>query len=155
MIFSTIKEINTKRMKFIKGSHSIYRTEYHLVWIPKYRRKIFVKGVKEYADKLLQHISELSPDILVKKVNVRVDHVHMILVIPPKLAVSRVVQFIKSQSAKILKEKFSYLKKVYYGVKGIWSRGYCISTIGLNEKEILKYVEHQEKEDNGQLQLDL
>jgi len=126
-----------------------------LVWIPKYRRKIFVKGVKEYVDKFLQHIPNLSLDILLIRVNVQIDHVHMVLVIPPKIAVAQVVQFIKSQSAKHLKEKFPYLKKVYYGVSGIWSRGYCVSSIGLNEEEILRYVDHQGKEDNGQLQLDL
>ena len=81
------------------------------------------------------------------------DHVHMVVVIPPKYAVARVVQYIKSQSAKALKAKFPFLKKVYLTREGIWSRGYCVSCIGLNEKEILAYVEHQEKEDKGQLQL--
>ena len=77
----------------------------------------------------------------------------MVVVIPPKYAVARVVQYIKSQSAKALKTKFSFLKKVYFTREGIWSRGYCVSCIGLDEKEILAYVEHQEKEDKGQLQL--
>ena len=114
---------------------------------------MFVKGVKEYAEKLLSHIPELDPDIEVVKLNVQVDHVHMVVVIPPKYAVAGVVQYIKSQSAKALKGKFPFLKKVYFSKEGIWSRGYCVSCIGLKEKEILAYVEHQEKEDKGQLQL--
>ena len=140
-------------MKFGKSAHAIYKTEYHLVWIPRYRRKVFVQGVKEYAEKLLSHIPELDPDIEVVKLNVQVDHVHMVVVIPPKYAVARVVQYIKSRSAKALKAKFPFLKKVYFSRGGIWSRGYCVSCIGLDEKEILAYVEHQEKEDKGQLQL--
>ncbi len=98
-------------MKFRKSAHAIYKAEYHLVWIPRYRRKVFVQGVKEYAEKLLSHITELDPDIEVVKLNVQVEHVHMVIVIPPKYAVARVVQYIKSRSAKALKAKFPFLKK--------------------------------------------
>jgi putative transposase len=111
--------------------------------------------VKEDTEKLPSHISELDPDIEVVKLNVQEDHVHMVVVIPPKYPVANVVQYIKSQAAKALKTKFPFLKKVYFSREGIWSRGYCVSSIGLNEKEILAYVEHQEKEDKGQLQLTL
>ncbi len=102
---------------------------------------------------MLSNIPELAPDIEVVKLNVQEDHVHMIIVIPPRIAVASVVQFIKTHSAKILKAKFPFLQKAYSRKEGIWSRGYCVSCIGLNEKEILAYVEHQEKEDTGQLQL--
>jgi putative transposase len=79
----------------------------------------------------------------------------MVIMIPPRIAVARVVQYIKSHSAKKLKAKFPSLQKAYSSREGIWSRGYCVSCIGLDEKEILAYVEHQEKEDRGQLQLTL
>ncbi len=139
-------------MRFRKSSHGIYRTEYHLVWIPRYRRKIFVKPVKAYAQKLLISLYGLEPDIEIVKVNVQVDHVHMVAVIPPRFAVAQAVAFIKSQSAKALKAKFPFLKKLYL-TEGIWSTGYCVSSIGLNEKEILHYVAYQEKEDKGQLKI--
>jgi len=142
-------------MRYRRSTHAIYKTEYHLVWIPRYRRKIFVKGVKEYTGKILSHIPELDPDIEVIKLSVQIDHVHMVIVIPPRIAVADVVQFIKSQSAKKLKAKFPFLRETYSGKEGIWSRGYCVSCISLNEKEILAYVEYQEKEDKGQLQLTL
>ena len=142
-------------MKFRKSAHAIYKTEYHLVWIPRYRRKIFAKGVKEYTEKMLSHIPELDPDIEVIKLNVQEDHVHLVIVIPPRIAVASVVQFIKVRSAKVLKAKFPFLQKTYASRDGIWSRGFCVSCIGLDEKEILAYVEHQEKEDKGQLQLTL
>ncbi|MHB8173024.1 MAG: IS200/IS605 family transposase [Nitrospirota bacterium] len=140
-------------MKFRKSSHAIYKTEYHLVWIPRYRRKVFVKGIKEYAEKVLWQIPEIDPDIEVIKLNIQVDHVHMVIVIPPRIAVARAIQYIKTQSAKALKAEFPFLQKAYLTKEGIWSRGYCVSCIGLDEKEILAYVEHQEKEDKGQLQL--
>lgn len=140
-------------MRFRKSSHATYHTEYHLVWIPRYRRKVFVKGVKEYVVKVLSNVPDLDPDIEVIKLNVQIDHVHMIILIPPRIAVANVVQFIKSQSAKKIRAKFPFFKKVYRGQAGVWSRGYCISTVGLKEKEILRYVEWQGKEDSGQLQI--
>ena len=142
-------------MKFRSASHSVYRTEYHLVWIPRYRRKIFVPGVKQYTEIILRNVPNLEPDIEVIQLNVQLDHVHMVIVIPPRVAVASVVQYLKSQSAKLLKARFPFLQKVYHTGDGIWSRGYCVSSIGLNEREILAYVEHQNHEDRGQLELTL
>ena len=139
-------------MRFRKSNHSVYRTEYHLVRIPRYRRRIFPKGPKEYAEKLLRNLEGLEPDIEVVKVNVQADHIHMVIVIPPRFAVAQVVSFIKTQSAKLLKAKFPFLKKLYL-TEGIWSTGYCVSSVGLDEKGILHYVEYQEKEDKGQLEI--
>ena len=108
-----------------------------------------MKGVKEYAEELFYHIPGLDPDIEVIKVNVQVDHVHMVIVIPLRYAGVRVVQYIKSPLGKALKEKFPFLGKVYFSREGR-SRGYCVSEIGgMEEREILSYVEHQEKEDRG------
>lgn len=100
-------------------------------------------------------MEELDADIEVIKVNAPLDHVHMVIVIPPRASVADVVQFIKSQTGKLLKARFPFLHKVYYGKEGIWSRGYCVSTVGLNEKEILAYVSYQDREDRGQLKLEL
>lgn len=140
-------------MRFRKSAHSIYRTEYHIVWTPRYRRRILVKGVKEYLERLFFTIEDIEDDIEVKKVNVQIDHVHLVIVIPPRTSVARVVQFLKSQTAKKLKERFTFLKKVIKK-SGIWSRGYFVSTVGASEKIILQYIEYQEKEDKGQLELD-
>jgi len=90
-------------MRFRRSVHAIYKTEYHLVWIPRYRRKIFVKGVKEYAKEVLSHIQGLDPDIEVIKLNVQEDHAHMVVVVPPRIAVADMVQDIKAQSAKMLR----------------------------------------------------
>ncbi len=141
-------------MRFRKSAHAIYKTEYHLVWIPRYRRKIFAKGVRKYTEKILSHIPELYPDIEVVKLNVQEDHVTHGSRDTSRIAVANAIQYIKIQSTKKLKAKLPFMQKIY-ARKGIWSRGYCVSCIGLNEKEILAYVEHQEKEDKGQLQLTL
>ena len=110
-------------MRFRKSAHAIYKTEYHLVWIPRYRRKIFTKGAKEYTEKILSHIPELYPDIEVVKLNVQEDHVHMVVVIPPRIAVSDAIQYIKTQLAKKIKAKFPFMQKAYTRKGGIWSRG--------------------------------
>ena len=114
-----------------------------------------MNGVKEYVEKLLFHIPELDPDIEVVKLNAQEDHVHMVVVIPPRIAVADTIRFIKTQLSKKLKMKFPFMQKTYSRKGGIWSRGYCISCIGLNEKEILAYIEYQEKEGKGQVQLTL
>ena len=141
-------------MRFRKSAHAVYNTEYHIVWTPRYRRRLLVKGVKEYLEKMLMHMEELDTDIEVKKVNVQDDHVHVVVVIPPRVSVASVVQYMKSNTGKKLKDKFEFMKKAIFGRGGIWSRGYCVSSIGLNEKAILSYVEHQGKDDSGQLELD-
>jgi len=142
-------------MRFRKSTHSIYNTQYHIVWTPRYRRKILVEGVKEYLEKLFKNMDGIDEDIEVRKVNVQKDHVHIVIVIPPRVSVASIIKYMKSLSGKKLKEKFEFMKKAMYGRGGIWSRGYCVSTVGLNEKAIMDYVEYQYKEDSGQLKLEL
>ena len=108
-----------------------------------------MSGVRQCAQKLLKGLDGLDPDIEVLMVNVPLDHVHTVIVIPSRVSVADAIQFIKSQSEKLLKAKFPFLENVMWGRSGIWSRGYCVSTVGLNEKEILAYVAHQDKEDRG------
>jgi len=142
-------------MRFRKSTHAIYNTQYHIVWTPRYRRKLLVNGVKEYLEKLFTNMEGLDEDIEVRKVNVQKDHIHIVIVIPPRVSVANVIKYMKSMSGTKLKEKFEFMKKAMYGRGGIWSRGYCVSTVGLNEKAIMDYVEYQYKEDTGQLKLEL
>ena len=103
----------------------------------------------------MKQLNGLNSDIEVLQANVQPDHVHMVVIIPPRLSVASVVQFIKSQSGIRLRKRFAYLNETMYGRGGIWSTGYCVSTVGINEKTILSYVEHQGQEDAGRLQLEL
>ena len=141
-------------MRFRKSWHCVYLTEYHIVLTPRYRRPIFSKGVKQYLEKILRNLDNLDDDIEVLQANVQQDHVHMVLMIPPRLSVARVVQFIKSQTGKKLRKRFEYIRKAIRRGGGIWSRGYFVSTVGVNEKVIFDYVEHQEHDDKGRLELD-
>jgi putative transposase len=113
-----------------------------------------VTGVKQYLEKVLKHLDGLDDDIEVIKANVQLDHVHMVIMIPPRVSVSSVVQFVKSQTGKLLPSRFPNIRKAIRG-GGMWSRGYCVSTTGLDEKMIMSYVDHQGREDCGAIQLDL
>jgi putative transposase len=126
-----------------------------MVWIPRYRYKVLVKGVGEYLMKKMDEIRKRYPEIEYVQRNIQPDHVHLVLSFPPKYSIARVVQIIKSNTGKAMWEKFEFLRKRYYGRGGIWSAGYFVSTVGLDEKLIEKYVQYQEKEDLGQAKLAL
>jgi len=137
------------------SGHSVYRTEYHVVWIPKYRRRILNTGVKEYLKKLWPKIVRGIPGVEIIEENIQVDHIHAVMIIPPKYSVSDVIGMLKGQSASKLRKKFTWLKEVYWKENIVWSPGYFVSTIGLNEEQIIKYVQWQEKQDSGQAKLEL
>ena len=128
---------------------------YHIVWIPRYRYEVLVKGVDEYLLKKMDEIRKIYPEIEYVQRNIQPDHIHLVLSFPPKYSIAKVVQIIKSNTGKAMWEKFDFLRKRYYGREGIWSAGYFVSTVGLDEKLIEKYVRYQEKEDLGQAKLAL
>ena len=87
--------------------------------------------------------------------NIQVDHIHMIMIIPPKYAVSDVIGRIKGKTSSKLRKKFSWLKKAYWKENIVWSPGYFVSTVGVDEAKIVKYVRWQERQDSGQAKLEL
>ncbi len=87
--------------------------------------------------------------------SIQVDHIHMVMVIPPKYAVSDVVGQLKGVTTSHLRKKFDWLKKVYWKENIVWSPGYFVSTVGVDEEKILKYVRWQERQDSGQAKLEL
>ena len=140
-------------MKIRKQGHCAYQCEYHMVLVSKYRREIFNSGSFAYFKEITGTIKESIPEVEILTMNHDVDHIHLHLSIPPKMRVSDVVRTIKSISGRLLKRKFEYMRKSYWGVDGIWSDGYFVSTIGINEKIIKQYIERQGQEDAGQAQL--
>ena len=122
------------------SGYGVYRTEYHLVWIPKYRCRILNPGVKGYLSKLFHKVLRTMPGCEMVEMNIQVDHIHMLMVIPPKYAVSEEIGEIKQYTASQLREKFAWLGKVYWKERVVWSPGYFVSTVGLDEKAITKYV---------------
>jgi len=87
--------------------------------------------------------------------NIQSDYVHIVISFPPKYSIAKVVQIIKQNTGRALYEKFEFIRKRYWGRGGIWSVGYFVSTVGLDEKTILEYIKHQEREDLGQAKLAL
>ena len=140
-------------MKLRKQSHCVYSCEYHVILATKYRRKIFNDGIFAYMVERLKAIRDHYPEIEILEIGHDLDHVHMLVSIPPKMSVGKVIGIIKANSSRRLKEKFPFLKDVYWGTDGIWSDGYFVSTIGINEQIIQKYIAHQGQEDSGQATL--
>jgi len=137
------------------SGHGAYQTMYHIVWIPKYRRRVLNPGVKGYLEKLFPKILSMMPGCEIVEYNIQRDHIHMIMVIPPKYAVSDVVGRIKGLTASDLRKKFDWLGKVYWKENLVWSPGYFVSTVRIDEENILKYVRWQERQDSGQAKLEL
>jgi len=128
---------------------------YHIVWIPRYRHKILVNGVDEYLKIKMDEVRKRYPEIEYLERNIQPDHVHIVVSFPPKYSIAQVVQIIKQNTGRALHEKFEFIRERYWGRGGIWSIGYFASTVGLDERTILEYVKHQEREDLGQAKLAL
>ena len=137
------------------SGHGVYRTEYHIVWIPKYRRRILNPGVKGCLSKLFCKVMKSMPGCEIVEQNIQLDHIHMLMVIPPRYAVSEVIGEIKQYTAGRLREKFAWLERVYWKERVVWSPGYFVSTVGLDEKSITEYVKWQGHQDSGQAKLEL
>lgn len=141
-------------MKYYRQSHVIHNNQYYLVWIPRFRRKILIPSLAKYLNLKLEEIRKHYPDLIYLERSIQVDHIHLLIVIPPRMSVSSAVNILKSNTSSGLKKKFPFLKKVYADEKGIWSTGYFVATVGINEAIIRKYIKLQEKEDIGQAKLE-
>ena len=141
-------------MKYKSQSHAVYYAQYHVVISTKYRRKVLKWGVNEYIRRSLMGIKRRYPEIEVIEVNSDLDHIHLLISVAPKMSVSTAINIIKSHTAKMARRRFKWLSKVYWGQEGIWSIGYFVSTVGVTEEVIRKYIEWQGKEDSGQAKLE-
>jgi putative transposase len=113
-----------------------------------------VTGVKSYLEIRLQEIRKFYPDWEYIEIGIKQDHVHLYMVIPSKYSVSKTVEVIKKNTSKFLSRKFTFLEKVYWDQKGIWGRGYFVSTVRINEEVIRRYVQFQAEEETRQAQID-
>ncbi len=137
------------------GAHCAYRLEYHVVWVCKYRRKVLKPGVRNYLEKVLRGKLRSMAGVEIEVIGFDEDHVHMVMVIPPKYSIPEVVGKLKSQSASVMRKKFTWLDKVYWKENVFWSPGYFVSSVGLDERTIRNYVEHQGQQDLGQFRKEL
>ena len=137
-------------MRVKRLNHCVYQCQYHIVLPTKYRRKIFNDGIFVYFKERLRRVLRLYPQLEVAEQGHDRDHIHLLVSIPPSMSVSDCVRVLKSFLSRDIKKRFKFLQYVYYGTDGIWSDGYFVSTVGINEKQIRKYIEMQGKEDFGQ-----
>jgi REP-associated tyrosine transposase len=137
------RRLNMKQFK--KLSHTVWDCKYHVVWCPKYRFRILKGDVAKSVREIIRKLCEWK-NIEIIAGNVQLDHVHLVISIPPKHSVSEVVGFLKGKSAIKMFDKHMALKKRYWG-RHFWAKGYCVSTVGLDEEKIKEYVTWQTKKD--------
>ena len=130
--------------RFRRLSHTIYECKYHLIFCPKYRYPILEGEVKEYTRREIEKLISQKEGLEIIEMNIQSDHVHLVVWIPPKYSVSQVMGYLKGKLALRLLNRYERLGKQFWG-RHLWSRGYCVSTIGIDETRIREYVRWQEK----------
>ena len=137
--------------RFRKLSHSIWHCQYHIVWVPKYRFRVLTGAIREAVQNGIHAICGFSGCEVVE-LNVQPDHVHLIVMIPPKVSISVLMGRVKGQTAMKIFRQFRYLRKKPYWGNHFWAKGYCVDTVGLDAEMIRKYVRHQEQKEQQQEQ---
>jgi len=137
------------------SAHSVYRLQYHVVWVTKYRRRILKPFVEEYLKKVLPKLLRQMPGVMIETMGFDLDHLHMLITIPPKYSISDVMGRLKGQSSHHMRKTFNWLGKVYWKENVVWSPGYFVSSVGLDENTIRNYVEYQGRKDSNQLRMEL
>ncbi len=132
--------------RFKKLSHSLWHCQYHIVWVPKYRFRILKGAVASEVEHCIRAFSQQQGAEIIE-INVQPDHVHLLVMIPPKIRISDYVGTVKGRSAIRVFNKFRQLKEKPYWGNHFWVRGYCVDTVGLDADKIRKYVIHQEKQE--------
>ena len=118
----------------------------HIVFCPKYRHRIFKDEIKEYTRGQIYSLCSQEDLVEVLELTIQEDHIHLVLSIPPKYSVSSVMGFIKGKLALRLFQRYEKLGKRYWG-RHLWSRGYCVSAVSLNKKQIREYAKWQEQKE--------
>ncbi len=130
-------------MSFESLCHSRYDCKFHIIFVPYCRKKILYGKIRKFLGPVFHELSKQKGCKIIKG-NMVQDHVHMLISIPPKYAPSEIVGYIKGKSAIAVARQFGGRKRNFNGEK-FWARGYAISTIGFDEKQVNTYVKHQER----------
>ena len=133
--------------------HTKWECKYHIIFIPKYRRKALYGQLRRHLGEVIRKLAE-QKESRVEEGHLMPDHVHMMIAIPPKYAVSQVVGFIKGKSAIYLARNYGERSRNFVG-QHFWARGYFVSTVGRDEEMIREYIRHQEEEDKRLDQMQL
>ena len=132
--------------RFRRLSHTIYECKYHLIFCPKYRRRILKDEIREYARREIENLLRQKEGIEIIEMNVQADHVHLVVWIPPKYSISEVMGYLKGKLAIRIFQRYEKLGKQFWG-RHLWGRGYCVSTVGIDEQRLREYVRWQEKKE--------
>ena len=131
------------------GSHTVYDNKYHIVWITKYRKKILRDEIGYRLREIIRQVCT-ADRVEILKGSIGVDHIHMLLEVPPNVAVSRVVQHLKGESSRKLQMEFPQLGKQFWG-QHMWAIGYfCVTTGTVTEGSIKQYIEDQGKKESDE-----
>jgi putative transposase len=141
-------------MEIRYSSHGAYHHEYHVVWIPKYRKRVLKGDLRKYVSEHLPDIQRFYPEVEIERQSIQEDHVHLIVIVPPKYSVSDMVGKMKTNTSREVRKLFFWVKEIYWRNE-FWSPVFFSSTVGIDEDVIKRYVEFQEKVDTGQLKLPL
>ena len=129
--------------RFRKLSQTIWYCQYHIVWVPKYRYRVLTGKVGQEVERCIRTFSE-QQSCEVIELNVQVDHVHLLAMVPPKVSISAFVGIIKGRTAIRVLNRFRKLKEKPYWGNHFWAKGYCVDTVVLDEEKIRKYIKYQE-----------
>ncbi|MFC1895125.1 IS200/IS605 family transposase [Thermodesulfobacteriota bacterium] len=127
-------------------AHTVWECKYHIIWVPKNRRKVVYGKLKKDIGQVLRRLCEYK-QIEVIEGTACADHIHIFVSMPPKFSVSTVVGYLKGKSTMILFEKYSSLRRNFRG-HHFWARGYYVSTVGLDEQKVRKYIKNQQQRDS-------
>ena len=133
--------------------HTTWECKYHVVFIPKYRRKALFAQLRRDLGPVFRSLAE-QKECTVEEGHLMPDHVHMLLSVPPKYAVSQVMGFIKGKSAIHIARVYAGRRRNFVG-QHFWARGYWVSTVGKNEAAVRRYIQEQEKEDQRLEQMEM
>ena len=126
-------------------SHTKWDCQYHIVFTPKYRRKVIYNKLRRDIGKYLRRLCDYK-GVEIVEANVCPDHIHMLVKIPPKISISSFMGYLKGKSSLMIFEEHANLK-YNYGNRHFWAEGYFVSTVGMNKNTIKKYIQNQELED--------
>ena len=126
-------------------SHTRSNCKYHIVFIPKYRRKAIYGKIRSDIGVIIRQLCEYK-GVEIIEAHAMVDHIHMLVKIPPKISVSGFMGYLKGKSSLMIFERHANLK-YKYGNRNFWAKGYFVSTVGLNDEVVKEYIRNQEKED--------
>ncbi len=137
--------------KYKTLQHTEWECKYHVIFIPKYRRKVLYGSLRKHLGEIFRRLAG-QKQCEIEEGHLMADHVHIMISIPPKYSVAQVMGYIKGKSAIHIARQFGGIRRNFTG-QSFWARGYFVSTVGRDEEVIRRYIQHQEIEDRRQDQL--